>query len=127
MDKTLFIEILEGTLVPFVQKTFPNGCRFMQDNDPKHNSNAAKDYLISRGISWWKTPPESPDCNPIENLWHEMEYVRREVKPKTKEELVHGIVQFWETVDVAKCTKYVRHLRKVLPKIVELNGEATGY
>ena len=23
------------TLLTFVQKVFPNGCRFMQDNDPK--------------------------------------------------------------------------------------------
>ena len=53
--------------------------------------------------------------------------MRREVKPKTKEELVQGIVQFWETVDVAKCTKYIRHLKKVVPKVIELSGEPTGY
>lgn len=128
MEKTLFIEILEGTLLPFVQKVFPNGCRFMQDNDPKHNSKAAKAFLEANGVLWWKTPPESPDCNPIENLWHELkEYVRREVKPKTKEELMEGILNFWRTVDIRKCTKYIRHLRKVLPKIIELNGAATGY
>ena len=76
----------------------------------------------------YKTPPESPDCNPIENLWHELkEFLRREVKPRTKDELVQGILQFWDTVDVAKCTRYIRHLRKVLPRIIELNGDATGY
>ena len=54
-------------------------------------------------INWWKTPPESPDMNPIENLWHELkEYIRRVIKPKTKDELVAGILEFWETVDIAK-------------------------
>jgi transposase len=44
--------------------------------------------------------PESPDLNPIENLWHELkEYLRREVKPSTKKELIDGINQFWHTVD----------------------------
>ena len=72
--------------------------------------------------------PESPDANPIENLWHELkEFIRREVKPKVKADFVLGIQKFWATVDVQKCQKYIGHLRKVVPKIIELNGLATGY
>ena len=128
MDRFLFVEILSKTLLPFIKETYPDHCRFMQDNDPKHSSLYARGFLEDNNITWWKTPPESPDCNPIENLWHELkEYMRREVKPKSKDELVEGIIKFWKTVDVAKCTKYIRHLRKVLPKVIELNGNATGY
>ena len=66
--------------------------------------------------------------NPIENLWHELkEFIRREVKPKTKDELVQGIERFWSLVTVAKCQRYKGHLRKVIPKVIELNGAATGY
>ena len=58
----------------------------MEDNDPKHTSRKAITFFEDNSINWWRTPPESPDLNPIENLWHElMEYVRREVKPSTKE------------------------------------------
>ena len=53
--------------------------------------------------------------------------MRREVKPHNKDKLVNGIAEFWKTVDQAKCKKYIRHLRKVLPKIIELEGAATGY
>ena len=66
--------------------------------------------------------------NPIENLWHELkEYLRREIKPTTKQALVDGIQKFWETVDVAKCKRYIGHLKKVLPCVIELDGQATGY
>ena len=107
---------------------YPDGHRFMQDNDPKHTSRLVQKVLVEEGVNWWKTPAESPDCNPIENLWHEMkEYIRREVKPSSKDELVKGISDFWETVTVAKCRKYIRHLRKVLPKVIEVEGAATGY
>ena len=50
-------------------------------------------------INWWKIPAESLDLNPIENMWHELkEFSRREVMPKTKQELIDGIVQFLETM-----------------------------
>jgi len=47
--------------------------------------------------------------------------LRREVKPKTKSELVDGIVEFRGTVSSKKCRKYIRHLDKVIPRI-ELGG-----
>ena len=130
MTAPLYVDILEKTLQPLLQTKFslPATHRFMQDNDPKHTSRAAQDYFTRSGINWWKTPAESPDLNPIENLWHELkEYVRREVKPRTKLELVQGIIRFWKTVDVFKCCRYINHLNKVIPKVIEVNGEPTGY
>jgi len=50
--------------------------RFMQDNDPKHTSKKAVALLAAESINWWKSPAESPDSNPIENLWHKLkEYI----------------------------------------------------
>lgn len=130
MNATLYCEILENTLLPFINTEFPSPSvhRFMQDNDPKHTSRAAQAFFVSKGINWFRTPPESPDLNPIENLWHELkEYIRGVIKPKNKQELVDGIVRFWTTVDVPKCQRYINHLRKVLPRVIEVQGEPTGY
>ena len=78
----------------------------LQDNNPKHVSKLGKAFLTNNKITWCKTPPESPDLNPIENLWHELkEYIRREVKLKTKDELVEGIKEFWGLVCSEKCRK----------------------
>ena len=100
----------------------------MQDNDLKHTSRAAQEFYAKSGINWWRTPAESPDMNPIKNLWHELkEYMRREVKPRNKQELVNGILRFWATADVHKCCRYIDHLKKVLPKVIEKQGDATGY
>ena len=67
----------------------------MAGNDPKHTSNHAKEFIEDTEINWWKTPAKSPDPNPIENMWHELkEYLRREVKPRTKDQLVSGIEMF---------------------------------
>ena len=128
MDAAMYVHIIDNTLKPFIDEIYPDHHRFFQDNDPKHTSRLASQYFLDSGINWWKTPPESPDINPIENVWHELkEYLRREIKPTTKQQLIDGIYAFWRTVDEEKCTKYIRHLRKVLPRIIELEGAATGF
>ena len=129
MDAEFYIHILEYALLPSARKLYPGtNYLFMQDNDPKHTSRRARAFFAENEIEWWKTPPESPDLNPIENLWHELkEYIRREVKPMIKADLITGIKAFWGTVDTPKCQKYIGHLRKVIPKVIEVQGAPSGY
>ena len=129
MDADLFCNILQTTLVPFIRNKLPDH-RFMQDNDPKHTSRRAQAFFEEERINWWRTPPESPDLNPIEDLWHELKfYLESKVKPRNKQELVDGIKKFWERkVTPEKCAKYIDHvLHKVVPAVVEARGAATKY
>ena len=56
----LYVQILEETLLPFLQDVFPTGHRFMQDNDPKHISRLARAFFEDNGVHWLKTPPPPP-------------------------------------------------------------------
>ena len=129
MDADLFCNILETTLVPFIREKLPDH-RFMQDNDPKHTSRRARAFFEEKNINWWRTPPESPDLNPIEDLWHELKFfLESKVKPRNKQELVDGIKKFWaKKVTPEKCAKYIDHvLHKAIPAVVEAQGAATKY
>jgi len=95
MDAKLFCEILRRTLLLFIASKFPESHHLMQDNDPKHTSRYTQEFYVASEINWWRTPPESPDMNPIKNVWHELkEFLRCEIKPTTKDQLVQGIEQF---------------------------------
>ena len=128
MISTRYVEILQAGLVPFIQETYPEGHRFQQDNDPKHCSRYTQSKLEELNINWWKTPPESPDMNPIENVWGSMKtFLRNEYKPRTLDALKNGIRVFWKTLTPAVCQRYVNHLHRVIPKVIEMDGAASGF
>ena len=104
--------MLEKHLLPFIANTFPDGHRFMQDNDPKHTTRIAKKYYQEKGINWRQTPQESPDMNPNELIWNELiHFLRTTVEQNTKDELLKDIQSFWQTrITVEKCNNYINHL-----------------
>ena len=76
---------------------------------------------------WWRSPPELPDLNPIENIWGSLkQYLRTQYKPHNMEELKQGIMQFWNS-HWKYMKVYFSLTHKVIPKVVEVNGNPSGY
>ena len=92
MDAERLSTVLEAGLLPFLRSHYPTGHRLQQDNYPKHASRLIEDFFEQRGINWWPTPPESPDFNPIENIWGLLKHYLRNVhKPCNLGQLRDGI------------------------------------
>ena len=74
---------------------------FMQDNAPCHKTNLVMDFLARNRIQTLDWPPQSPDLNPIENLWAIVK-ARRFKKfgiPRTRIELIEQIFEMWNAID----------------------------
>ena len=75
----------------------------MQDNDPKHTSKLATKYFKNNSFFWWKTPPESPDLNPIENVWGSLkQFLWDKHKPYNMASLTEGIKFLGKTLTPVK-------------------------
>ena len=119
MEAELYCSILESSPLPFLHDKLP---------DPKLTSRCAKAFFEAKNINWWPTPPENPDLNPVEDLWHELKfYLESRVKPTTKQELVDGIKKCWaKKVSVCKCNNYIDDvLKEVIPAVIAAEGGTT--
>ena len=128
MTAIRYTSILEAGLLPYTRVTFPSGYRLQQDNDPKHCARFTQSFFEEHHVNWWRTPAESPDLNPIENVWGSMkEFLRNSYKPKGLEDLKEGIRVFWNNLTPAVCSRYIDHLHTVMPVVIEKGGGPSGY
>ena len=96
----------------------------MQDTDPKHTWNLAKECMQVNSINWWKWPSESCDLNPIEMVWNAVKRNVSKRSPTTKDQLVQYAMDFWEKeMTPATCAKYIDHTYTVGPVV---DGRATA-
>jgi len=84
--------------------------------------------LFKQSLLFLVLPLESPDLNLIELVWGSLkQFLRNRYKPKNLEELKAGIETLWVSLMPQICQKYIGHLKKVIPKVIEVNGAPSGY
>ncbi|CAJ0968054.1 unnamed protein product [Ranitomeya imitator] len=72
MNGAMYREILSANLLPSARALkMKRGWVFQHDNDPKHTARATKEWLRKKHFKVLESPSQSPDLNPIENLWRE--------------------------------------------------------
>ncbi len=79
----VYQEILEHLMLPSADQLFKDAdLIFQQDLAPAHTAKSTKSWLNDHGVGVLDWPANSPDLNPIENLWGNVKRKMRNKRPK---------------------------------------------
>ena len=128
MNALMYIGILRNNLLESATKLgIKETFRFQQDNDPKHTAHRTREWLLYNVPKQLPTPPQSPDVNPIENLWHILDLEIRKRKIKNKNDLKKALLEEWSKIPLETTKKLVESMPNRLQAIINAEGMHTKY
>jgi transposase len=72
-------------------------------------------------------PSQSPDLNPIENLWWDLKKAVRARAPRNLTELEQFCLEEWAKIPAERCERLVSSFRRRLLAVVAAKGGTTKY
>lgn len=126
MRKENYRVILEENAVPSGLRLIGNNFELMHDNDPKHTSLLCKNYLTEAEnegtLTVMKWPPQSPDLNPIELLWDELDRRIRAECPTSKNQLWTALQREWNNIPLETLRKLIERMPRIVRAVVKARG-----
>jgi len=117
-------DILRSHLIPRFGLRNNSRKIFMQDSAPPHRP--AKTFLENEGVQVLDWPPQSPDLNPIENIWG---LLKRKFRSKfdTKVDLVDFVRKHWNDIEESYPEKLYASIPTRIEAVIKMKGGAIPY
>lgn len=101
---------------------------FQQDGASVHTAKIVRNWLNDQEFNVIDWPAQSPDLNPIENLWNEMKMKLEDYDTRSIPKLQDAIKKLWcRDMNLEEFTKYAASMPKRLALVIKNKGGTTKY
>jgi len=124
------VQIYQSGLLPSANKLFGTNSRdwvLLEDNDPKHRSKLAKTWKLQNGVKVMDWPSQSPDCNPIENVWALLKAKLCRKKINSVGHLLDTIKLEWKQLSAEYARKLAQSCPKRCQAVIQNGGDWIPY
>jgi hypothetical protein len=123
-------DILTSCILSMVEDQFSDDdCLYQHDNAPRHKARSVREWFVDNKVPEMDWPTQSPDLNPIEHLWDELER-RLRSRPQCPTSLTALATALQEEL-AAIPPETFRHLVESLPckilAVIKAKGRPTRY
>ena len=126
LRKEGYHEVLVKHAIPSGKRLMAAKFTFQQDNDPKLTSILCKKYLENKvkdgTLIYMDHSPQSPDLNPIELLWDELDRRVRILQPRNLNQLWEYLQTAWTNIVVDT----LLNLTDIMPRVCRAVINARG-
>ncbi len=79
------------------------------------------------GVTVLDWPANSPDLNPIENLWGIVKRKMRDNRPNNADDLKAAIKATWASIPPQQCHKLITSMPRQIEAVIKAKGAPTKY
>ncbi len=128
VNAAIYQEILEHFMLPSADKFYGDAdFIFQQDLAPAHTAKGTKSWFNDHGVGVLDWPANSPDLNPIENLWGIVKRKMRDTRPNNADELKATVKETWASIPPQQCHKLITSMPRRIEAVIKAKGAPTKY
>ncbi len=120
-------KFLEHFMLPSADKLYGYADSFSAGLGTCPHCQGYKSWFSDHGVTVLDWPANSPDLNPIENLWGIVKRKMRDTRPNNVDELKATVKETWASIPPQQCHKLITSMPRRIEAVIKAKGAPTKY